>query len=76
MGSPRRRRRADPGAQQLLDVLGHHVDLQVDRVADALGAERGQGSVVGMRLTSNQSGPTALTVSETPSTVIEPFSTT
>ena len=32
--------------------------------------------VVGIRLISNQSSPTALTVSETPSTVIEPFSTT
>jgi hypothetical protein len=32
----------DPGLQQLLDVLGDHVDLEVDRVARALAAERRQ----------------------------------
>ena len=34
--------RDDPGLQQLLDVLGDDVDLQVDRVARALAAERGE----------------------------------
>ena len=45
---------ADP--QQPLDVLGDHVDLQVDRVADAaLRPSVVSASVVGIRLTANQS---------------------
>src|SRR4051812_20527785 len=34
---------ATPGLQQLLDVLGHHIDLQVDPVARVLAAEGGDG---------------------------------
>ena len=67
--------------QQPLDVLGEHVDLEVDRVPRARAPSVVARSVLGIRLTSNQgSGSsaalTALTVSETPSTAIEPFSTT
>jgi hypothetical protein len=68
--------RADPGAQQLLDVLGHDVDLQVDRVADARAPSVVAASVVGDEAHLEPVVATALTVSETPSTVMEPFSTT
>ena len=44
--------------------------------ARACGPSVVSSRVVGMRLTVNQSWPTSTTVSETPSTVIEPFSTT
>src|SRR5436190_3616984 len=32
-----------PGGQQPLDVLGHHVDLEVDAVAGSLAPQRGDG---------------------------------
>ena len=45
-------------------------------VADAARPSVVSSSVVGISDTSNQSWPRPETVSETPSTVIEPFSTT
>ena len=63
-------------AEQALDVLREHVDLEVD----ALPRERGAASVVsaivcGISATPNASSCSSATVSETPSTVIDPFST-
>ena len=62
---------------QPLDVLRDDVDLEVDRVAGLLAAERGEGER-GRDQADREasSSPTDATVSETPSTVIEPFSTT
>ena len=61
--------------EQSLDVLGDDVDLEVDRVAGLLAAQRGELERGGIRLTVNDVVVDATaTVSETPSTVIEPLS--
>ena len=71
------RSRCMPGvATSRLDVLGQDVDLEVDAVAGLLTprvvrAERLGDEADGERLV----GPTSTTVSEMPSTAIEPFST-
>ena len=62
---------------ELLHVLGQDVDLQVDRAVPSAAAPRlVRSSVSGMSETSKSSSPTRATVSDTPSTAIEPFSTT
>ena len=61
--------------QQLLDVLGEDVGLEVDAIADREVAERRMSRVCGMIATENVSASTALTVSDTPAIAIEPFST-
>ena len=57
-------------------MAGQDVGLDVDAVADGEAPRVVAASVSGMSETSNQSSPTALTVSETPSTAIEPLPTT
>ena len=70
-----------PGeAQHPLDVTREDVGLDVHAVADDAVAERGRGEGLGderdLEPRPSGSSPTALTVSETPSTAIEPLSTT
>ena len=66
-----------PLAEQPFDIFGDDVDFQVDRRPDRLpGPGSSAARVVGISETSNQSRSSADTVSDTPSTVIEPFSTT
>ena len=63
-------------ADEPLDVLREHVDLEVDLVA-GLEARRGSSprACAGSSATAKPSSSSAATVSETPSTAIEPFST-
>ena len=61
---------------QPLDVLREHVDLEVDLVARARASTSVvASSVCGTSATANASSASSATVSETPSTAIEPFST-
>ena len=62
-------------AEQLLDVLGDDVGLEVDQVAGAAGPSVVRARVSGMRLTVKVSSRASTTVRLTPSTVIEPLST-
>ena len=63
--------------QQLLDVLRQHVHLQVHDACPARPRRASCArSVSGMSDTSKPASSTRATVSETPSTAIEPFSTT
>ena len=63
-------------AEQPLDVLGEHVDLEVHLVARRRGAPSVVcASVCGTSATSKPVSSSAAIVSETPSTAIEPFST-
>jgi len=59
-----------------LDVLGQHVDLDIDVVTDLAASSVVRRNVSGIRLTDSRSPSTAVTVRLTPSTAIEPFSTT
>ena len=64
------------GPDELLDVLGEHVDFQIDLVA-CLEARRSvvSSSVCGTSATAKAPSRSAAIVSDTPSTAIEPFST-
>ena len=67
-------RRVGPG--EPFDVLGDDVDLEVDRRADTTLPSVVSRSVVGMSPTEKPASSTSVTVRLTPSTAIEPFSTT
>ena len=60
-------------SQQPLDVLGEHVDLEVHRISDRPGAQRGARQRLRDQADGEPSPAIAVTVRLTPSTVIEPF---
>ena len=60
------------GGQQPFDIFGDHVHLEVDDGAHRRTPSVVKARVVGISDTSNQSAPSPETVSEMPSTVIDP----
>ena len=59
-----------------LDVLRHHVHLEVDGIPHGARTECGVRQGRGISATENVAPSVPATVSDTPSTVIDPFSTT
>ena len=76
MGHSRHARASSPrAAQEPLDVLGDHVDLEVHGRPAARPAGSSRSSVYGMSATVKAPRARPATVSEIPSTATEPFST-